>query len=82
MADKNIQISSDNPDIGEVKENLASEYSGDALTIGFNPKYILDMLAQVKEEKVELALSTELDPVLVRPQGDDAYLGVVMPMRI
>lgn len=82
VADKNIQISSDNPDIGEVKENLPSDYSGDALTIGFNPKYILDMLAQVKEEKVELALSTELDPVLVRPQGDDAYLGVVMPMRI
>ena len=77
-----VRIASDNPDIGEVKEEIEADYDGVELAIGFNPKYVIELLGQVSTDDVELLLSGELDPVLVRPAEDPAYVGVVMPMRI
>jgi DNA polymerase-3 subunit beta len=77
-----ITITSDNPDLGEVREELDAEYNGDAIAIGFNPKYVVELLGQMGSDQVTLALGGDLDPGLVRPLGGDEYLGVVMPMRI
>jgi len=77
-----LHVASDNPDIGEVREEIEAAYDGDELSIGFNPKYVIELLTQVTTDEIELQLSGELDPVLVRPADDSQYLGVVMPMRI
>lgn len=77
-----LRIASDNPDLGEVREEVDADYGGDELNIGFNPKYVLELLAQIAEPSVTMELSGELDPVLVRPASGPEYLGVVMPMRI
>ncbi|HEY1813305.1 MAG TPA: DNA polymerase III subunit beta [Kofleriaceae bacterium] len=77
-----VTITSDNPDLGEVREELEAEYNGDAIAIGFNPKYVVELLGQMASDQVTLALGGELDPGLIRPIGSDDYLGVVMPMRI
>lgn len=81
-ADGTLSIAGDNPDIGEVHEDLEAEYGGDAISIGFNPKYVIELLSQMDTEKVAVELNGELDPGLVRPVDGDEYLGVVMPMRI
>ncbi|HLU65803.1 MAG TPA: DNA polymerase III subunit beta [Kofleriaceae bacterium] len=77
-----LKVASDNPDLGEVKEELEADYDGEALTIGVNPKYVLELLGQVQADRVRLELAGELDPVLVRPATDPEHLGVIMPMRI
>ncbi len=77
-----ITITSDNPDVGEVREELDAEYDGEAIAIGFNPKYVVELLGQMSADQVTLALGGELDPGLIRPLTGDEYLGVVMPMRI
>ncbi|HEX4354674.1 MAG TPA: DNA polymerase III subunit beta [Kofleriaceae bacterium] len=77
-----VTITSDNPDLGEVREELEAEYNGEAIAIGFNPKYVVELLGQMASDQVTLALGGELDPGLIRPIGSDDYLGVVMPMRI
>ena len=77
-----VTITSDNPDLGEVREELEAEYSGDPIAIGFNPKYVVELLGQMGADQVTLSLGGELDPGLIRPVGGDDYLGVVMPMRI
>jgi len=77
-----ITITSDNPDLGEVREELEAEYNGDAIAIGFNPKYVVELLGQMQSDQVTLSLGGELDPGLIRPLTGDDYLGVVMPMRI
>jgi DNA polymerase-3 subunit beta len=79
---ENITISSDNPDLGEVREELEAEYAGEPIAIGFNPKYVIELLGQMASDQVTLALGGELDPGLIKPIGSDDYLGVVMPMRI
>jgi DNA polymerase III subunit beta len=77
-----LTVASDNPDVGEVREELEADFSGDAVAIGFNPKYVIELLGQMQSDQVGLELGGELDPGLFKPLGADEYLGVVMPMRI
>ncbi|HET6612996.1 MAG TPA: DNA polymerase III subunit beta [Kofleriaceae bacterium] len=77
-----LAVTGDNPELGQVHEELAADYEGEDLAIGFNPKYLAELVAHITAERVVLDLSGELDPGVVRPDGDDGYLGVVMPMRI
>jgi len=77
-----LTITSDNPDLGEVREELDADYGGEPIAIGFNPKYVVELLGQMGTDQVSIFLGGELDPGLFRPFGSEDYLGVVMPMRI
>lgn len=78
-----LRIVSENPDVGAGSEQLDVDYAGGPVTIGFNAKYLLDVLGALTEDSVALELSGELDPGVIKPVGDTAdFVGVVMPMRI
>jgi DNA polymerase-3 subunit beta len=77
-----LRIAGDNPDLGEVKEELDAEYKGEPLSVGVNAKYLLELLGQMTSDGIRIELAGDLDPILVRPIGDPDYLGVIMPMRI
>ncbi len=70
------------PEVGEAKEVMPFEYTGEEIELGFNAKYLMDVLEVITEEKVELGLSDELSPAVLKPVGDENYLSVVMPMRV
>lgn len=77
-----LKITSDNPDLGEADEEIEVDYQGEELTVGFNARYFIDVIAEIEEQQVCLELNGELDPGLVRPHDSNDYVGVVMPMRI
>lgn len=82
IAPSTLTIASTNPARGEVKEDLDADYSGAEMQVGFNPKYLIELLNQISADQVTLFLGGELDPGLVQPLNTSDYLGVVMPMRI
>lgn len=82
-----LRIESDNPDLGHAQEEMDVEYDGKALSIGFNARYMVDLLNEIDTNDIRLELNGELDPGVLRPQDEGAtpgnnYLGVVMPMRL
>jgi DNA polymerase III subunit beta len=77
-----LHVASDNPELGEVREEIDVGYKGPALSVGFNARYFIDILSQMTTEQVRLELAGELDPAVVKPLEGEDYLGVVMPMRI
>ena len=77
-----LRIVSENPDVGEGSEELDVDYAGEAITIGFNAKYILDALNALSDDEIALELSGELDPGVLKPASETMFVGVVMPMRI
>ncbi len=77
-----LRIVSENPDVGEGSEELDVDYAGEPITIGFNAKYILEVLGSLTDDDVALELAGELDPGVIKPAGDTMFVGVVMPMRI
>lgn len=82
IVDGKMEIASNNPELGDAKEEIEVEYSGQDLKIGFNAKYIQDVLTAMSEEKVDFEINDQLSPGLIRPHNDPAYTCVVMPMRI
>jgi len=74
-----LVISKTTPDVGESREEIAAEYGGKEMIIGFNPQYLIDMLKNISAEKIELELSGPDKAGVIRI-GD--YLYLVLPMRI
>ncbi|MCA9621093.1 MAG: DNA polymerase III subunit beta [Myxococcales bacterium] len=84
VADNALRITSESPESGNGFDEVPIDYNGPEISVGFNAKYLLDVLAAIDDDEVTLGLSGELDPAVLRP-GDSAkddYIAVVMPMRI
>jgi len=77
-----LTIQTESAELGEAKEQLDTRLEGEPLTIGFNASYLIDVLSALDEEQIAIELSGEFDPGLIRPVESDAFIGVVMPMRI
>lgn len=82
LSNGKMEISSNNPELGDAKDEIECDYKGADLKIGFNAKYITDILNSIHDETVDLELNDQLSPGLVRPHNDKTYTCVVMPMRI
>jgi len=82
LSDGLIAITSSNPDLGEAHDELTVEYAGDSVSLGFNARYIIDILEAMSSEKVVLNLQAPLSPVLIKEEKDEDYRCVIMPMRI
>lgn len=77
-----LVISSSNPDLGDAREELDVEFSGDTLEVGFNAKYLMDCLAVDKSADVHLALKDKLSPGIISGKDERHHTYVIMPMRI
>jgi DNA polymerase III subunit beta len=87
LSNGSMRITSESPDSGDGFDEIPVEYAGPNISIGFNAKYFLDVLASISDEEVAIGLSGELDPAVLRPAGatttsDREFLAVIMPMRI
>lgn len=77
-----MEISSTNPELGDAKEEIEVGYDGSDMKIGFNAKYIQDVLTAIQDDEVDFEINDQLSPGLMRPHNDPNYTCVVMPMRI
>jgi DNA polymerase-3 subunit beta len=77
-----LTLSVTNPDSGSATEELEVEYSADALDIGFNSRYLLDITGQIEGEKARLKLADPGSPTLLEDSEPAGALYVLMPMRV
>ncbi|MBI5188185.1 MAG: DNA polymerase III subunit beta [Nitrospirae bacterium] len=77
-----ITLSSSSPDLGEARDEVVVDYKGDKLSVGFNARYLLDVIGVMTSERVILELQDPLSPVILKEEGDEDYRCVIMPMRI
>jgi len=77
-----MEITSNNPELGDAKEEIEIEYKGKDMRIGFNARYVLDVLSNMHDDIVKMELNDQLSPGVIRPNDDMSYTCVVMPMRI
>jgi DNA polymerase-3 subunit beta len=77
-----LALTADHPDVGEAREEIDHEMTGDPVAIGFNPKYMTELLSALDSDRVVIELNGELDPLVVRTMSGEGLLGVIMPMRV
>lgn len=87
FVDGGLRLSAGGDDEGSAEEELPVEYTGDAVTIAFNPGYLLDGLGAVRTQKVHLSFTTPSRPALLKPVDEDGnvapgYLYLLMPVRL
>ena len=75
-------VSSSNPDFGDAKEEMDIDYQGSDIVIGFNAKYILDILNVIKTDKIYFYIKDNISPGMITPYEDTNFLSVIMPMRL
>ncbi len=67
---------------GNVKEEIAIDKDGNDLEIGFNSKYIIEVLKEIDEDTITLHMKTSVTPCVVRPEEGDSYEYLILPVRI
>ena len=77
-----LKISSTNADQEEAIEELVIDYGGDSVDIGFNVTYLLDVLNNLKDDNVNIALGNANSSALITVPENADFNYVVMPMRI
>jgi DNA polymerase-3 subunit beta len=77
-----MEISANNPELGEAREEIDLDYAGEPLTVRFNARYLLDVLTVLEDEFVEMDLRDELSPAIMRPAASMDFRSVIMPMRL
>src|SRR5947207_1748424 len=86
LQEGSLKVTSQNPDLGDAKEEIPVSYKGLPLQIGFNARYLMDVLQVVDAEQMKVELCDELSPGVLKPAGEPGagarYTAVIMPMRI
>lgn len=77
-----ITLSVSSPENGTASEEVAGQYGSDGFEIGFNARYLLDILGQVQGDAIEVHLADAGAPTLIRENDKASALYVLMPMRV
>jgi DNA polymerase-3 subunit beta len=77
-----VTLSVTSPENGLATEELPADYGSDGLEIGFNARYLLDILGEIDGDTVEVHLADAAAPTLLRENDKSNALYVLMPMRV
>ncbi len=82
-----FSVSSATADFGAGEQSVEAEYKGEDMEIGYNAKYLLQILRSIPTERIVFKLKTALsagvvEPVGALPQADEEMLCLIMPLRL
>jgi DNA polymerase III subunit beta len=78
-----LEVAASNPEQGEASEDIEVSYNGDPMTVGFNARYLLDVLGvHAAGDMMELGLTDEVGPGVLHGSQDATFTYVLMPMRL
>ena len=77
-----VTLSVTSPENGLATEELPADYASDGIEIGFNARYLMDILHEIEGDSVEVHLADAAAPTLLRENDKSNALYVLMPMRV
>lgn len=80
--DKDLTVSSENPEQEKAKETIDIDSTGQTLSVGFNVSYLIDAISACDGELVNIGLNDENSSALITDPTDPESKFVVMPMRL
>ncbi len=82
IAPGTMTLSASSQDSGSAVEEIEIGYDNDAIEIGFNSRYLLDISGQIESGQARFEMADASSPTIVRDVEDDSALYVLMPMRV
>ena len=82
VEDQKLILSSQNMDFGNAKDEMAINYTGGPLDLGFNCRYFIDTLQVMRSENVKAYVNSDQSPCLIEGDDDLGFISIIMPMKI
>jgi len=80
--DHRMVLTSTNPDVGEAKDEIDVSYNGERMEVGYSVRYLIDAMDPVDGDVVSFEMRSGDGPGVIRSAGSDAYMCVVMPIKL
>ena len=82
IADGRMTLSVNNPDLGSASEEIEVDYDSDPIDIGFNARYLLDIIGQLAGDTALIKMADPGSPTLIQDRDGANALYVLMPLRV
>ena len=82
MTSSGLEVIAVTQDVGKANESMEAQYEGEDLTVAFNPSYLIDGIEAATGDEVTLETADAVKPALLRSLDDDAFLYLLMPVRV
>lgn len=79
---QNSLVMTSDAEMGASNDYVEIEMDGEPLKIVFNPKYLIDALKAIEDEKISIQFTTPLSPCIIKSIENDLYKYLVLPLRI
>lgn len=76
-----IEISAQNPDLGQSKSQIKGKIKGEKIDVSFNYRFLIGGLSNIKSKEVIFELNGEEGPGVLKSVGDESFIYVVMPIK-
>ena len=76
-----LKLESEKTEFGEASDEFTVNYDGKHFEIGFNTRYLLDVLNVMKSEEIMMEFKNSMSPSVIREPNNDIFLSVLMPLR-
>ena len=77
-----LVLTSEHADFGSARDEIAIEYTGEKLSMGFNCRYFMEALQVMEGESIQASISSNESPCLITSEDDEGFLGIIMPMKL
>ncbi|HVB71780.1 MAG TPA: DNA polymerase III subunit beta [Acidimicrobiales bacterium] len=82
VAEKTVEVRTQSHDAGDVEDNVDADYTGEEMTIAFNPNFLIDGIEAVPGDEVVLEMSDAVRPAMVHGVEDVRFRYLLMPVRV
>ena len=82
MTEKKIELLAIEQDRGQAIETIEGSFSGEEITVAFNPDYLIDGLDVISTEEVVLETTDALKPAILKGLEEETFLYLLMPVRV
>ncbi|OGG11769.1 DNA polymerase III subunit beta, partial [Candidatus Gottesmanbacteria bacterium RBG_13_45_10] len=82
IENQTVTVSANTPQVGENQVDVEAKVDGEGGDIAFNSRFLLEFLANYKEEEVLFEMTGSLNSGVFRPVKDDSFLHIIMPVRV
>ena len=77
-----VNLSSINSENSTATEDIEVQYEGSEIEIGFNSRYIMDILDNLESEEIKISFNDNSSPIIVQEKSQSDNIYVLMPMRV
>ena len=77
-----LEIRTQSQDSGDVEDKIQADYSGEEITIAFNPLFLIEGIESVVGDEIVLEISDSVRPALIHGVNDEKFKYLLMPVRI